>query len=59
MPPLLGRELTLGANASVALDPRGEGFVASIPLTQLELLGDRPDERLQLACEAHGNGKPQ
>ena len=42
------------ANASVALQPRGEAFVASIPLTQLELLGDRPDERLQVACDAYG-----
>lgn len=44
----------MGANASVALQPRGEAFVASIPLTQLELLGDRPDERLQVACDAYG-----
>ena len=44
----------MGANASVALEPRGEGFVASIPLTQLELLGDRPDERLQTACDVYG-----
>ena len=44
----------MGANASVALQPRGESFVASIPLTQLELLGDRPDERLQVACDAYG-----
>ncbi len=44
----------MGVNASVALEPRGEGFVASIPLPQLELLGDRPDERLQAACDAYG-----
>ena len=44
----------MGSNASVALEPRGEGFVASIPLAQLELLGDRPDERLQVACDAYG-----
>lgn len=44
----------MGANASVVLEPRGDGFVASIPLTQLELLGDRPDERLQVACDAYG-----
>ncbi len=44
----------MGANASVVLEPRGEGFVASIPLAQLELLGDRPDERLQVACDAYG-----
>lgn len=28
--------------------------MASIPLAQLELLGDRPDERLQVACDAYG-----
>lgn len=47
-------EMLLVANASVVLEPRGEGFVASIPLAQLELLGDRPDERLQVACDAYG-----
>ena len=47
-------EMPLGANASVVLEPRGEGFVASIPLAQLELLGDRPDERLQVACDSYG-----
>ena len=44
----------MGAHASVALEPRGEGFVASIPLAQLERLGDRPDERLKVACDAYG-----
>lgn len=44
----------VGANASVSLEPRGEGFIASISLAQLELLGDRPEERLQVACDAYG-----
>ena len=46
--------MSLGANASVALEPRGEAFVASIPLAQLERLGNRPDEQLQVACDAYG-----
>ncbi len=44
----------MGDHAIVALEPRGEGFVASIPLTQLERLGDRPDERLKVACDSYG-----
>ena len=41
-------------HASVALEPRGDEFVASISLSQLELLGDKPEERLQVACDAYG-----
>lgn len=38
----------------IALEPRGDGFVASVPLAQLERLGERPEVCLQVACDAYG-----
>ena len=40
--------------ALIALEPRGEGFIASVPLSQVERLGDRPEVCLQSACNAYG-----
>ena len=40
--------------ASVALQPRADGFIASAPLTQLDRLGDKPEAALQTACAVYG-----
>ena len=44
----------MGSPAMIALEPRDEGFVASVPLAQLERLGERPEVCLQGACNAYG-----
>ncbi len=41
--------------ASVAFEPRGDGFIASVPLSQLYLLGEQPDAALQEACAAYSS----
>ncbi len=43
----------MGNLAAVALEPRNEGFVASVPIAQLERLGDKPEVSLQIACDAY------
>ncbi|MDE2780278.1 MAG: hypothetical protein OXI91_11470 [Chloroflexota bacterium] len=43
----------MGSPAMIALEARGEGFIASVPLAQLERLGERPEECLQIACNAY------
>ena len=40
--------------ALIALEPREEGFVASVPLSQLDRLGDNPEVSLQEACQVYG-----
>ncbi len=44
----------MGELASIAVEPRDEGFVASVPIVQLDRLGDKPDVSLQAACDAYG-----
>ena len=40
--------------ALVALEPRDEKFVASIPIAQLDRLGEKPEVSLHVACDAYG-----
>ena len=44
----------MGDLALITLEPRDEGFVASVPIAQLNRLGDQPDGSLKLACDAYG-----
>ena len=44
----------MGELASVALEPRGGGYVASVSFGQLGRLGDDPDAALKVACDAYG-----
>ena len=46
-------EKFLGDLALVALEPRDEGFVASVPIAVLDRLGDKPETSLQTACNAY------
>ena len=44
----------MGGLALIAVEPRDDGFIASVPIDQLELLGDKPEVSLQNACSAYG-----
>ena len=44
----------MGDLALIAVEPRDEGFVASVPIFLLDRLGDKPDVSLQAACDAYG-----
>ena len=39
--------------APIAVEPRDEGFVASVPLALLDRLGEKPEVALQTACDAY------
>ena len=43
----------MGDLALVALEPRDDGFVASIPIAALDRLGDRPEVSLNNACDSY------
>lgn len=43
----------MGDLALIAVEPRDEGFVASVPISQLCRLGDQPDASLNTACDAY------
>ena len=43
----------MGDFALVALEPRDEGFVSSVPVAQLDRLGDKPEICLQNACDSY------
>ena len=47
-------DMLLGDFALIALEPRDEGFVSSVPITQLDRLGDKPEVSLRVACDAYG-----
>lgn len=47
-------ESSLGDFALIVLEPRDEGFVSSVPIAQLERLGDKPEVSLRVACDAYG-----
>ena len=40
--------------ALVAFEPRGDGFISSVPMEHIHCLGERPDLLLQDACEIYG-----
>ena len=44
----------MGSLALIALEPRDEGFVSSVPISQLARLGDKPEVSLKVACDAYG-----
>lgn len=44
----------MGSLALIALEPRDEGFVSSVPISQLARLGDKPEVSLNVACDAYG-----
>lgn len=44
----------MGSLALIALEPRDEGFVSSVPISQLARLGDKPEVSLRVACDAYG-----
>ena len=39
--------------ALIAVEPRDDGFVSSVPMASLDRLGDRPEVSLQTACDAY------
>ena len=40
--------------AFVAFEPREDGFIASVPMDQLDVLGERPEALLKEACAVYG-----
>ena len=44
----------MGDLALIAVEPREDGFIASVPIAQLGRLGEKPEMSLQDACGAYG-----